>query len=155
MEESRQAKADMECSLYNAERRKKPVSCTPKVHAIYTQLVSKMRNVIHANVRSAHFFLLSSILSLQTDLLMSRLRSLRPTKKKQQQQHAYQTRSAQVRRPRNRSRNPSNRHNSDSQIDSDSDREVRAVSLHFTSRYNACSACVAYKEFQKQTPAKV
>uniref|UniRef100_A0A8C4IEF3 Bromodomain and WD repeat domain containing 3 n=1 Tax=Dicentrarchus labrax TaxID=13489 RepID=A0A8C4IEF3_DICLA len=32
LEECRQAKGDMECSLYNAERRKKPVSCTPKVH---------------------------------------------------------------------------------------------------------------------------
>uniref|UniRef100_A0A665UA25 Bromodomain and WD repeat domain containing 3 n=1 Tax=Echeneis naucrates TaxID=173247 RepID=A0A665UA25_ECHNA len=28
----RQAKGDMECSLYNAERRKKPVSCATKVH---------------------------------------------------------------------------------------------------------------------------
>uniref|UniRef100_A0A7N6B8V7 Bromo domain-containing protein n=1 Tax=Anabas testudineus TaxID=64144 RepID=A0A7N6B8V7_ANATE len=76
-EECRQAKGDMECSLYNAERRKKP-----------------------------------------SDPLTSRLRSLRPTKKKQQR-HAYQTRSAQVRRPGSRSRNLSNRRNSDSQIDSD------------------------------------
>uniref|UniRef100_A0A7N6AB87 Bromo domain-containing protein n=1 Tax=Anabas testudineus TaxID=64144 RepID=A0A7N6AB87_ANATE len=30
-EECRQAKGDMECSLYNAERRKKPVTCVPKV----------------------------------------------------------------------------------------------------------------------------
>uniref|UniRef100_A0A665U9P4 Bromodomain and WD repeat domain containing 3 n=1 Tax=Echeneis naucrates TaxID=173247 RepID=A0A665U9P4_ECHNA len=75
----RQAKGDMECSLYNAERRKKP-----------------------------------------SDPLTSRLRSLRPTKKKQQR-HAYQTRSAQVRRPGSRSRNPSTRRNSNSQIDSDTE----------------------------------
>uniref|UniRef100_A0A4W6FHE7 Bromodomain and WD repeat domain containing 3 n=1 Tax=Lates calcarifer TaxID=8187 RepID=A0A4W6FHE7_LATCA len=85
LEECRQAKGDMECSLYNAERRKKPVTCT--------------------------------------DPLTSRLRSLRPTKKKQQR-HAYQTRSAQVRRPGSRSRNSSTRRNSDSQIDSDSDGDV-------------------------------
>ncbi|KAG7223301.1 hypothetical protein INR49_015657, partial [Caranx melampygus] len=85
LEQSRQAKGDMECSLYNAERRKKPVACT-----------------------------------LKSDPLTTRLRSLRPTKKKQQR-HAYQTRSAQVRRPRARSRNSSTRHNSDSQVDSDSD----------------------------------
>uniref|UniRef100_A0A8D0AU19 Bromodomain and WD repeat domain containing 3 n=1 Tax=Sander lucioperca TaxID=283035 RepID=A0A8D0AU19_SANLU len=30
-EECRKAKGDMECSLYNAERRKKPVTCIPKV----------------------------------------------------------------------------------------------------------------------------
>uniref|UniRef100_A0A3B4UPP5 Bromodomain and WD repeat domain containing 3 n=1 Tax=Seriola dumerili TaxID=41447 RepID=A0A3B4UPP5_SERDU len=64
LEECRQAKGDIECSLYNAERRKKP---------------------------------------------------------KKQQRHAYQTRSAQVRRPGSRSRNSSTRRNSDSQIDSDSD----------------------------------
>ncbi|KAL7390370.1 hypothetical protein ABVT39_019828 [Epinephelus coioides] len=90
LEECRQAKGDMECSLYNAERRKKPVTCTPK-----------------------------------SDLLTSRLRSLRPTKKKQQR-HAYQTRSAQVRRSWNRSRNSSTRRNSDSQIDSDSDGNAAA-----------------------------
>ncbi|XP_023260584.1 bromodomain and WD repeat-containing protein 3 [Seriola lalandi dorsalis] len=84
-EECRQAKGDIECSLYNAERRKKPVTC-----------------------------------ALKNDPLTSRLRSLRPTKKKQQR-HAYQTRSAQVRRPGSRSRNSSTRRNSDSQIDSDSD----------------------------------
>ncbi|XP_034746089.1 bromodomain and WD repeat-containing protein 3 [Etheostoma cragini] len=89
-EECRKAKGDMECSLYNAERRKKPVTCTPK-----------------------------------NDLLTSRLRSLRPTKKKQQR-HTYQTRSAQVRRPGTRSRNSTNRRNSDSQIDSDSDGNAAA-----------------------------
>lgn len=31
LEECRKAKGDMECSLYNAERRKKPAACTPKV----------------------------------------------------------------------------------------------------------------------------
>lgn len=31
VEQCRRAKGDMECSLYNAERRKKPVACTPKV----------------------------------------------------------------------------------------------------------------------------
>lgn len=31
LEEVRQAKGDMECSLYNAERRKKPATCIPKV----------------------------------------------------------------------------------------------------------------------------
>uniref|UniRef100_A0A669DRE7 Bromodomain and WD repeat domain containing 3 n=1 Tax=Oreochromis niloticus TaxID=8128 RepID=A0A669DRE7_ORENI len=31
-EECRQAKGDIECSLYNAERKKKPVTCAPKVH---------------------------------------------------------------------------------------------------------------------------
>uniref|UniRef100_A0A8C3AGZ5 Bromodomain and WD repeat domain containing 3 n=1 Tax=Cyclopterus lumpus TaxID=8103 RepID=A0A8C3AGZ5_CYCLU len=80
VEQCRRAKGDMECSLYNAERRKKP-----------------------------------------SDLLTSRLRSLRslrPTKKKQQR-HAYETRSAQVRRAGNRSRNSSTRRNSDSQVDSD------------------------------------
>ncbi|KAF0038200.1 hypothetical protein F2P81_008684 [Scophthalmus maximus] len=61
LEQCRQAKGDMECSLYNAERRKKPVTCAPK-----------------------------------SDPLTSRLRSLRPTKKKKQQRHAYQTRSAQA-----------------------------------------------------------
>uniref|UniRef100_A0A7N9APE7 Bromodomain and WD repeat domain containing 3 n=1 Tax=Mastacembelus armatus TaxID=205130 RepID=A0A7N9APE7_9TELE len=85
LEECRQAKGNMECSLYNAERRKKPVICVPK-----------------------------------NDPLTSRLRSLRPTKKKQQR-HTYQTRSAQVRRAVTRSRNLSNRRNSDSHIDSDSD----------------------------------
>lgn len=30
-EECRKAKGDMECSLYNAERKKKPMTCTPKV----------------------------------------------------------------------------------------------------------------------------
>uniref|UniRef100_A0AAQ5WZB5 Bromo domain-containing protein n=1 Tax=Amphiprion ocellaris TaxID=80972 RepID=A0AAQ5WZB5_AMPOC len=93
LEECRQAKGDMECSLYNAERRKKPVTCTPK-----------------------------------SDPLASRLRSLRPTKKKQQR-HAYQTRSAQVRRPGSRSRTSSNRRNSGSQIDSDSDREHPSLIL--------------------------
>ncbi|KAK1882757.1 Bromodomain and WD repeat-containing protein 3, partial [Dissostichus eleginoides] len=81
---SRKAKGDMECSLYNAERRKKPVSCTP-----------------------------------MSDQPTSRLRSLRPSKKKQQR-HAYQTRSAQVRRPR-RSRNSSNQLQTESQVDSDSE----------------------------------
>uniref|UniRef100_A0A8D0AJD2 Bromodomain and WD repeat domain containing 3 n=1 Tax=Sander lucioperca TaxID=283035 RepID=A0A8D0AJD2_SANLU len=85
-EECRKAKGDMECSLYNAERRKKP-----------------------------------------NDLLTSRLRSLRPTKKKQQR-HAYQTRSAQVRRPGTRSRNSTNRRNSDSQIDSDTEAEQSEAS---------------------------
>ncbi|AWP00276.1 putative bromodomain and WD repeat-containing protein 3 [Scophthalmus maximus] len=89
LEQCRQAKGDMECSLYNAERRKKPVTCAPK-----------------------------------SDPLTSRLRSLRPTKKKKQQRHAYQTRSAQVRRPGSRSRNNSNRRNSDSQADSESDRDA-------------------------------
>ncbi|XP_037835020.1 bromodomain and WD repeat-containing protein 3 isoform X3 [Kryptolebias marmoratus] len=84
LEECRQAKGDMECSLYNAERRKKPLACTPK-----------------------------------SDILASRLRSLRPAKKKQKR-HTYQTRSAQVRRPGMRSRNPSNRRNSGTQMDSDS-----------------------------------
>uniref|UniRef100_A0A096M3M4 Bromodomain and WD repeat domain containing 3 n=1 Tax=Poecilia formosa TaxID=48698 RepID=A0A096M3M4_POEFO len=70
LEECRQAKSDMECSLYNAERRKKPITCI-----------------------------------LKSDSLSSRLRSLRPAKKKQQR-HSYQTRSAQVRRPGTRSRNP-------------------------------------------------
>uniref|UniRef100_A0A3Q3EFY0 Bromodomain and WD repeat domain containing 3 n=1 Tax=Labrus bergylta TaxID=56723 RepID=A0A3Q3EFY0_9LABR len=85
LEECRRAKGDMECSLYNTERRKKPAACIPK-----------------------------------NDPLTTRLRSLRPSKKKQQR-HAYQTRSAQVRRPGTRSRNSSNRRNSDSQIESDSD----------------------------------
>ena len=31
LEERRRAKGDLECSFYNAERRKKPVTCTPKV----------------------------------------------------------------------------------------------------------------------------
>ncbi|PWA22989.1 hypothetical protein CCH79_00002070 [Gambusia affinis] len=88
LEECRQAKSDMECSLYNAERRKKPVTCI-----------------------------------LKSDTLSSRLRSLRPAKKKQQR-HSYQTRSAQVRRPGTRSRNPSNRRNSESQMDSDSGDEA-------------------------------
>uniref|UniRef100_A0A8C4IGY1 Bromodomain and WD repeat domain containing 3 n=1 Tax=Dicentrarchus labrax TaxID=13489 RepID=A0A8C4IGY1_DICLA len=87
LEECRQAKGDMECSLYNAERRKKPVSF---------------------NSNFPHFP--PSFCNL-------------PTKKKQQR-HAYQTRSAQVRRPGTRSRNTSNRRNSDSQIDSDSDGEA-------------------------------
>ncbi|KAM3601314.1 uncharacterized protein V6R79_010548 [Siganus canaliculatus] len=87
MEECRQAKGELECSLYNAEKRKKPMICTPK-----------------------------------SDPLTTRLRSLRPTKKKQQH-HAYQTRSAQVRRPGTRSRNHRNRRNSESQMDSDSDGE--------------------------------
>ncbi|TNN79212.1 Bromodomain and WD repeat-containing protein 3 [Liparis tanakae] len=88
VEQCRRAKGDMECSLYNAERRKKPVACTPKS-------------------------------DLQTSRLRS-LRSLRPTKKKQQR-HAYETRSAQVRRVGTRSRNSSTRRNSESQLDSDSD----------------------------------
>ncbi|MEQ2245302.1 Bromodomain and WD repeat-containing protein 3, partial [Ilyodon furcidens] len=89
LEQSRQAKGDMECSLYNAERRKKPATC-----------------------------------NLKSDTLSSRLRSLRPTKKKQQR-HSYQTRSAQVRRPGTRSQNPSNRRNSESQMDSDSGEEAQ------------------------------
>uniref|UniRef100_A0A673ACZ8 Bromodomain and WD repeat domain containing 3 n=1 Tax=Sphaeramia orbicularis TaxID=375764 RepID=A0A673ACZ8_9TELE len=40
MEECRQAKGDMECTLYNAERRKKPLTCTPKVLIIKTILMS-------------------------------------------------------------------------------------------------------------------
>lgn len=44
LEESRQAKGDMECSLYNAERRKKPVPCTPKVgHALPNLLFGLFR----------------------------------------------------------------------------------------------------------------
>ena len=31
LEECRKAKGDIECSLYNAERKKKPAACTPKV----------------------------------------------------------------------------------------------------------------------------
>lgn len=31
LEECRRAKGDLECSFYNAERRKKPVTCTPMV----------------------------------------------------------------------------------------------------------------------------
>uniref|UniRef100_A0A4W6FJF4 Bromodomain and WD repeat domain containing 3 n=1 Tax=Lates calcarifer TaxID=8187 RepID=A0A4W6FJF4_LATCA len=100
LEECRQAKGDMECSLYNAERRKKPVTCT--------------------------------------DPLTSRLRSLRPTKKKQQR-HAYQTRSAQVRRPGSRSRNSSTRRNSDSQIDSDSDGDVCSI-IDSSSEYSDWTA---------------
>uniref|UniRef100_A0A3Q2ZW49 Bromodomain and WD repeat domain containing 3 n=1 Tax=Kryptolebias marmoratus TaxID=37003 RepID=A0A3Q2ZW49_KRYMA len=34
LEECRQAKGDMECSLYNAERRKKPLACTPKLRSL-------------------------------------------------------------------------------------------------------------------------
>ncbi|XP_037323684.2 bromodomain and WD repeat-containing protein 3 isoform X2 [Pungitius pungitius] len=90
VEECRRAKGEMECSLYNAERRKKPVACTPT-----------------------------------SDLLSSRLRSRRPTQKKQQR-HAYQTRSAQVRPARTRRRNSSNRRNSDSQLESDSDGHAAA-----------------------------
>ena len=75
--------------------------------------------------------LLTSFLTLQSDLLTSRLRSLRPTKKKQQR-HAYQTRSAQVRRPGTRSRNSSNRRNSDSQAESDSDGHVRSTFFYIS-----------------------
>lgn len=84
------------------------------------------RVALVGNVSRADSFPLSSfsaLLTLQSDLLTSRLRSLRPTKKKQQH-HTYQTRSAQVRRPGTRSRNSSNRLNSESQMDSDSDGEV-------------------------------
>lgn len=63
----------------------------------------------------------------QTDPLATRLRSLRPAKKKKQQSHAYQTRSAQVRRPGTRRRGVSTRRNSGSQMDSESDGEVRPV----------------------------
>uniref|UniRef100_A0AAQ4NQY6 Bromo domain-containing protein n=1 Tax=Gasterosteus aculeatus aculeatus TaxID=481459 RepID=A0AAQ4NQY6_GASAC len=35
VEECRRAKGEMECSLYNAERRKKPVACTPTVCKAY------------------------------------------------------------------------------------------------------------------------
>uniref|UniRef100_A0A669ES94 Bromodomain and WD repeat domain containing 3 n=1 Tax=Oreochromis niloticus TaxID=8128 RepID=A0A669ES94_ORENI len=83
-EECRQAKGDIECSLYNAERKKKP-----------------------------------------SDLLSSRLRSLRPTKKTHKR-HAYQTRSAQIRRPGTRSRNPSNRPEEQvEQTDASSDGDAR------------------------------
>ncbi|XP_077360353.1 bromodomain and WD repeat-containing protein 3 isoform X2 [Festucalex cinctus] len=84
MEESRQAKSDRECFLYNAERRKKPVTCQPKAEPLTT-----------------------------------RLRSLRQ-KKKKEQRHTYETRSAQVRRPRNRS---THEHTTNSHADSDSERE--------------------------------
>ncbi|TNM85061.1 hypothetical protein fugu_009239 [Takifugu bimaculatus] len=87
-EECRRAKGDMECSLYNAERKKKPLTCTPK-----------------------------------SEPLTTRLRALRPTKTKRQH-HAYQTRSAQVRRPGTRSRNSRNRRNSERHVDSDSDGEA-------------------------------
>ncbi|CAG02962.1 unnamed protein product, partial [Tetraodon nigroviridis] len=87
-EECRRAKGDLECSFYNAERRKKPVPCTPK-----------------------------------NEPLTTRLRSLRPNKTKRQR-HAYQTRSAQVRRRGTRSRNSRNRLNSGSRMDSDSDGEA-------------------------------
>lgn len=36
MEECRQAKGDMECALFNAERRKKPLSFQPKVQLLHT-----------------------------------------------------------------------------------------------------------------------
>ncbi|XP_028322321.1 bromodomain and WD repeat-containing protein 3 [Gouania willdenowi] len=83
-EESRKARGDMECCLYNAERRKKPATFTP-----------------------------------QSNPLATRLRSLRPTKKKQQR-HTYQTRSAQVRQPGSRSRNSSSQQNNENQMDSES-----------------------------------
>uniref|UniRef100_A0A7N8YIV2 Bromodomain and WD repeat domain containing 3 n=1 Tax=Mastacembelus armatus TaxID=205130 RepID=A0A7N8YIV2_9TELE len=46
LEECRQAKGNMECSLYNAERRKKPVICVPKV--CYSSFHS-YKNTVSAN----------------------------------------------------------------------------------------------------------
>uniref|UniRef100_A0A8D3B5Q3 Bromodomain and WD repeat domain containing 3 n=1 Tax=Scophthalmus maximus TaxID=52904 RepID=A0A8D3B5Q3_SCOMX len=97
LEQCRQAKGDME------------LTCAPKVccSSLHICCTKSKKNT--------------------SDPLTSRLRSLRPTKKKKQQRHAYQTRSAQVRRPGSRSRNNSNRRNSDSQADSESDRDVCRV----------------------------
>ncbi|KAF3841185.1 hypothetical protein F7725_007047 [Dissostichus mawsoni] len=41
VEQCRKAKGDMECSLYNAERRKKPVSCTPMRSADFSPAIPK------------------------------------------------------------------------------------------------------------------
>uniref|UniRef100_A0A8C5ACP5 Bromo domain-containing protein n=1 Tax=Gadus morhua TaxID=8049 RepID=A0A8C5ACP5_GADMO len=87
MEECRRAKGEVECSLYNAERRKKPASGG-------------------------------------VDPLTPRVRSLRPASSKKKQSHAYQTRSAQVRRRGNRTRASSARQGADSQAESDSDGDV-------------------------------
>jgi len=37
LEECRKAKSDLECSLYNSERRKKPVTCSLKVNCSLSQ----------------------------------------------------------------------------------------------------------------------
>uniref|UniRef100_A0A667XY88 Bromodomain and WD repeat domain containing 3 n=1 Tax=Myripristis murdjan TaxID=586833 RepID=A0A667XY88_9TELE len=66
MEECRQAKGEVECSLYNAEKRKKPTTSTPKVLSIYSpfllaqfssqiisnevQLVSPLYYIIHQHL---------------------------------------------------------------------------------------------------------
>ncbi|CAL8234027.1 unnamed protein product, partial [Boreogadus saida] len=57
----------------------------------------------------------------KVDPLTPRVRSLRPASSKKKQSHAYQTRSAQVRRRGNRTRASSARQGADSQSDSDGD----------------------------------
>lgn len=50
LEECRQAKSDMECSLYNAERRKKPVTCILKVRCTASPLCSRLGTDIYSNL---------------------------------------------------------------------------------------------------------
>lgn len=73
------------------------------------------------------FFFNPPFCTFQNEPLTTRLRSLRPNKTKRQH-HAYQTRSAQVRRPGTRSRNSRNRRNSENRMNSDSDGEVWSAS---------------------------
>uniref|UniRef100_A0A8D3EDX9 Bromodomain and WD repeat domain containing 3 n=1 Tax=Scophthalmus maximus TaxID=52904 RepID=A0A8D3EDX9_SCOMX len=50
LEQCRQAKGDMECSLYNAERRKKPVTCAPKVccSSLHICCTKSKKNTVYA-----------------------------------------------------------------------------------------------------------
>uniref|UniRef100_A0A8C6P1E2 Bromodomain and WD repeat domain containing 3 n=1 Tax=Nothobranchius furzeri TaxID=105023 RepID=A0A8C6P1E2_NOTFU len=49
LEESRQAKGDMECSLYNMERRRKPLTCTPKVHCFSLTHRMSSKHLLYSN----------------------------------------------------------------------------------------------------------
>ena len=124
MAQSRHAKGECERTLYHMENRRKPVQSATRV----SQTVSYAANQLHwvwplpptAQVRVTWP---ACVCVFQAEPEYMSLRSLRRTqrKKKQEQRHSYQTRSARERRALRRSSVLGSPHGSDS----DSEAEVK------------------------------